>query len=261
MPGLAYFPKPLFPSPYQDTGTSALPVNTPYYSELGIVDVEAHLEDDGLYISWNDDGSNTLGSIYQVYINGLLLYEDISTHFSLAGIGRPGEELTIHIGKVGPENRGRDYSDTLAPPQGSGRRAEITWIGGPWIDDDLVGYNVYSSSVPGGPLDLIRTVGTVPVGPEDASGASGTYGTGLFGRGNFGAGAGITYSWISGDLAPGTWLFAVAPVDATGGMPGAFPSVSVVITGPPPAPAMVNGKRVWISAFDEATGSATITWG
>lgn len=227
------------------------------FVEDGILNVSIHLDQESLYVTWDIDETVPINTIYQIYVNNILKWEDITNHAAFPVDGNPGDTLTLHVGRVGPNNRGVDYSATLPQPAGSGNRVRLTWIGGKWLSPDLQGFKIYQSTVAGGPVDHARPVANLPahVGDEWGDG----YGRGPYGRGAYGRGS-VLYEWTSQALAPGVWSFSVAPYDGASREPAPLGVVSFTIVGPPDPPALVNGKRVYVSAYDPATRAVTLQW-
>jgi hypothetical protein len=253
------FPRAAFPADaFASAGLGAGGVvDTGQFLETGIADVAVSSDDTSLYISWTADATVPAGSVYQIYINGNLKWEDIATHATIPLGAAVGTTLAVHVGRVGPWNRGVDYAASLAIPPGSGDRVRLQWTGGRWLSPDLMGFRIYRSAVAGGAIDRTGPVATVPasMGGEWGDG----FGRGAFGSAPFGRSP-VPYEWTSGHLEPGAWSFSVCPFDSAGTEPANPPVATFTIAGPPAAPALANGRRLHISSYDQPSRSVTLAW-
>lgn len=252
----SYFPV-LFPRSYYPGGTVAA-AWAGEFTEQGITGYNALVDGADLFIAWTvDPVLNPPGTYYQLYINNQLKWSGDRTNATIPGLHETNSQLVVHVGKVTEKNRDINYSSRLLPVAGSGNRAQLSWIGGRWIDNDLSYFNIYMSSGPDQPVNWDFPLATVPAAIGGLYG--GGFGRGPFGRGPFGRSI-VAYSWVSGALATGRWQFAVGSVDAAGNLSEDPPVVTLDIVGPPAAPAWIDGRRIWLSAYDPATRVATLTW-
>jgi hypothetical protein len=141
-------------------------------------------------------------------------------------------------------------------------RASLSWLGGTYLDpsglDDIQGFLIYGSDVPGGPIDYATPLATVPAYP--GGWISDGFGLGGFGQGGFGRSA-TSYGWESGPLSSGTWSFAVVPYDVAGNsrVPGQVATVAISQAPLPPA-ASADGSLLSYLYAGPTTRTATLTW-
>lgn len=253
----SYLPAPYWPSPYAATAPAGTPIFTGSFSDAGISNIIVYLDVTDLYVSWTTDTTlNPPGTYYQVYVNGILKSSDISTSVTIPGIQSNDQDLVIHVGKVSASNRYVDYSGTLS---GLNNRAGILWYGGSWVDTNLVGYHIYMSSEPDGPVNRDKAIASIPAntGGDDWGGG---YGRGPYGRGSYGRNV-IEYDWTSDPLRSGRWYFEVASYDSAGNLsPQPWPSGYVDVIGPPSSPPEIDGRKIWVDSFDEVNRTFVVRW-
>ena len=188
-----------------------------------------------IFVTWQSTAPP--GSWFQVYLNGTLAWSGQANRCCLH---RPlvvsGESVWVEVGSVAPSEIHRSFRDSLKSlPLGG--HVQLTWEGGTYLDprgqDELAGFRITRSRIPGTPCDPSNVVGTVAAYP--GGWITDGFGQGGFGRGRFGRAA-TAYSWTSPSLASGTWEFAVIPFDSQGNSISAPRTVSV-ITRAAPSPA------------------------
>ncbi len=208
----------------------------------------------GMYLRWQSDAAP--GTVYQVYLDGRLAWEGPQKAVMLPVGGPGGRRVRVAVGTVGRRNVGVDYSDRLdLPPD----RARLSWQGGRYLGPALAGYRIYAGRTPGSAVDMTNRVGSILASPggfwKDG------WGRGGWGQGGWGHAA-ITYAWTSGALGSGTWHFAIATYDTTGAENPSPILLSQTIAAPPGQPPVraSDGKRLWVTSFDPATGHYTLGW-
>lgn len=203
-----------------------------------------------LVISWAS--SSPEGTWFQLYQDRRLIWSGTDRSVRVA---YPVERSRYEVGTVLASEARTDLSGSLPAVPGAGDRARITWAGGTFLADDIAGYRIYSSAVPGGPVVTSSPVAAVPA--YDGGIITDGFGMGGFGTGGFGR-APASYEWVSGPLAKGTWQFSVAAYDAAGNEVGTPASGSVAISGPPAPPARdAAGQRI---AASVSGGAVTLSW-
>jgi hypothetical protein len=223
------------------------------FSEAGILNPAVRVDDADLIVSWSVDPAIVPDdSFFQVYVNKKLVWSGAETVAVLPGLNVAGRSVLFHVGTIAEGNRLVSYTSTLDNIPGTGNRALLAWYGGGW-EPGVTQYLIFGSRDPDTEIDL-----TNPLAVVRSEGAAG-FGRGPFGLGMFGYGA-RRYRWVSGPLASGHWLFAVIPATASGIRAAAYDLLAVDIVAPPTGPKPVNGKKVWISSFDQATGTYVIQW-
>jgi hypothetical protein len=223
-----------------------------------------------LVVSWSS--SDSPGSvIYQVYLDKVLAWSGTSR---TAKFPLPRQRLRVDVGTVASGESAIDFSASLpsGPPPS---RVTLTWTGGLWEAPDLAGFHVYSSAIPGGPIDYSKPVGTVmqTSAGVDLSG----FGLGGFGLGGFGY-ASASYSWTSDRLASGVWKFGVVPFDKAGndglggfglggfglGGFGFYSGPPAVVTqtvaSAPTAPAPNSAGKRLTYTYNSSTRVPTLAW-
>jgi hypothetical protein len=250
----SYFPMVLITRPYGAQSGGYVP--TGEYDETGVEDIKVYRFDTDIVITWHANAQFiTAGQWYQVYIDGQLRWSGDRTEVTLPAT--TGNRIVINVGRVAPENRDVNYASRLSQPPYPGNRALLSWYGGRWIDPDQVGFRVHMSDAPGQPVNMNVIRATIPANVGGLWGDG--FGVGPFGAGPFGE-TPVAYSWTSQALTPGTWQFCVVPYDRAGNLPENPPVVTLDILGPPSAPPMVAGKRLWLDAYDPESGLAHLRW-
>jgi hypothetical protein len=223
------------------------------FSEAGIVSPTVRVDDTDLIVSWSVDPAIVPdGSFFQVYVNKRLMWSGPEHVAVLPGLNVAGQAALFHVGTVAEGNRLASYAAALNSMPGSGNRALLTWYGGGW-ETEVTQYLIFGSKLPNAVIDWVN-----PCAAIRSEGPAG-FGRGPFGLGPFGYGA-RRYRWTSGPLASGRWSFAVMPATAAGTRSADYTSVQVDIIAPPAGPKAVNGKKVWISNFDQTTGIYIVQW-
>lgn len=206
-----------------------------------------------LLVSWTS--SSPAGTIYQLYVNGILAWHGtaLSTIVPTPPANIPA---SFNVGTVGASEGLVNFSADLPPPVGTGNEVQLVWQGGTYLATDLAGFHVYQSDVAGGAIDYTTPVGTIAA--YVASVVTAGFGVGGFGAGGFGAAA-STYTWTSGLLTNGLWAFGVRSFDQAGNE-GPAATTMATILGPPNPPARdAFGKRLEYT-FNGATFIVTLTW-
>lgn len=222
------------------------------FSEAGIVDVRIIPDDADLIVSWSTDGTIPDDSYFQLYVNKSLKWSGPEHSAVLPGLNVAGVPLALHVGTVGEGNRLTSYAGTLGTIPGGGNRALLQWYGGGW-ERGVDAYMIFCGPNPGTDPDMVNPLATVK-----SQGPAG-FGRGPFGVGPFGHGS-RRYRWTSGPLPSGEWRFRIVPATMGGIRSDTYTTLNVTIIAPPAGPKAVNGKKVWISSFDQTTGQATIQW-
>jgi hypothetical protein len=231
------------------------------FSQSLIADVRVLRDDAELYVAWTSPAPP--GTVFQVYVDRRLAW---SGRCRFCNVPLPfnavGRNVWIEVGTVDPGDATTDYSASLSGPGGTGNRAQLTWLGGTYLDptghDDIQGFFIYQSAAPGAAIDFSTVVGIVPAYPGGA--ITDGFGMGGFGLGGFGRAATL-YQWQSGPLASGTWQFVVEPYDHAGNSQASPQPVSVVISTAPRPPALdANGDRLTYTYSGSAARLATLGW-
>jgi hypothetical protein len=226
---------------------------------------ERYTRDQGtLVVEWD----STLGdhAVYQVYANGELVWSGTGL---LCILPYPNVWTFYEVGAVDPEEVGSDLSASLSGPL---NRPHLTWTGGTYQSEAILGYAIYGEDSPGAGINYSERIGFVPAGAAGVI-LSG-YGDGGYGDGGYG-GSGQDYEWTGSPYGPGTWTFGVQAIDlqgreipggygmggyGTGGYGGTTGStVDITIVGPPRPPADLGYGRLSIF-YDDSTQVATLTW-
>lgn len=206
-----------------------------------------------LQIEWTSTAPP--GTIFQVYIGRTLSWHGASRWVAIT---MPRSRVRIDVGAVEPGEATTDFSAILPPaPQD---RVELDWLGGTFLDptgrDDVRGFHVYGSPLPGAGVDYSSPLATIQAYPSGV--ITDGFGLGGFGQGGFGR-ASSSYRWTSPALARGDWKFAVASFDAAGNeAPPLLASASIQAPPRPPG-AGPDGSRLSYT-YDPATRRATLSW-
>lgn len=206
-----------------------------------------------LQIEWTSTAPP--GTIFQVYIDRALAWRGASRWVAIT---MPRSRVRIDVGAVGPGEASTDFSATL--PQAPRDRVELDWLGGTFLDptgrDDVQGFRVYGSPLPGAGVDYSSPLATIQAYPSGV--ITDGFGLGGFGQGGFGR-ASSSYRWTSPPLASGDWMFAVAPFDAAGNQAPPMLASAAIQAPPRPPGAGADGSRL-SCAYDPATRRATLSW-
>jgi hypothetical protein len=224
------------------------------FDQSTLTDAKATRDGADLLVSWASTA--TEGTAFQVYIDGVLIWHGTQRSCTLPyPTDADGSTLPIDVGAVLPEEESADLSANL-PDRGYANRARLTWFGGTYLGDDLLGFNVYRGAAAGGAVSYASRIAFVPAYPQGVL----LDGAGVGGVGRGGAGrAASTYSWRSGPLPAGTWHFGIRPVDAAGNE-GAATEATYAATAPPNPPAPDAAGRRLTLAYDPITHIATLAW-
>lgn len=220
------------------------------FDQTYITAVRTQQDAGDLLVSW--DSTAPSGSIYQLYVDMQLVWRGVSKQHAIA---YPSQRAVINVGVVLPSEMNTNFASSLPAIGGTGWRATITWEGGTYLAADLDGFNVYRGTTPGGAVNYSTPVARVPAYPGGI--LLDGFGMGGFGHGGFGR-ANSWYSYTSDPLAPGTWNFAVKPVN-TAGVEGTAATQSVAVSGPPEPVPVVDGARLSTS-YNAGTRVLTISW-
>lgn len=199
------------------------------------------------------DSAEPDGTPWQVYADGVLAWLGVER---LAILPAPATWTTYHVGSVAPGEDRTDFSATLDPIPGGGNRPLLEWSGGTFLAADIVAFRIYGESTPGGGVSYATVLGTVLAYPQGT--VTDGYGSGGYGSGGYGY-AGSTYAWRGPPYGPGTWTFAVVPVN-TAGVEGTAATVAVAIAGPPRPPAANAAGQRLTYTYNAGTGVATLSW-
>lgn len=177
-------------------------------------------------------------------------------------IGPAGRNIWVEVGVASADAIARDHSSLLTGPDGLPNRAQLTWLGGTYLDpsgrDTVQGFRIYGSKTAGSPVDMSNHV--AEVGAYPGGWISDGFGQGGFGLGGFGRAAGI-YRWVSEPLGPGIWQFAVVACDQSGNAHGPVQTTHIAIASAPRPPATApEGHRLRVSYDGPATRTATLHW-
>ena len=206
-----------------------------------------------LQIEWTSTAPP--GTIFQVYIGRTLAWHGASRWVAIT---MPRSRVRIDVGAVEPGEATTDFSAMLPPsPQD---RVELDWLGGTFLDptgrDDVRGFRVYGSPLPGAGVDYSSPLATIQAYPSGV--ITDGFGLGGFGQGGFGR-ASSSYRWTSPALAKGDWTFAVSSFDAAGNEAPPLLASASILAPPRPPGAGPDGSRLSYS-YDPATRRATLSW-
>jgi hypothetical protein len=206
-----------------------------------------------LQIEWTSTAPP--GTIFQVYIGRTLAWHGASRWVAIT---MPSSRVRIDVGAVEPGEASTDFSAMLPPaPQD---RVELDWLGGTFLDptgrDDVRGFRVYGSPLPGAGVDYSSPLATIQAYPSGV--ITDGFGLGGFGQGGFGR-ASSSYRWTSPALARGDWTFAVASFDAAGNEAPPLLASATIQAPPRPPCAGPDGTRLSYT-YDPASRRATLSW-
>lgn len=225
------------------------------FSQTAIQDVTATPQGVDTLVAWMSTAA--AGTIYQVYVNLVLVWHGTATSvvLALAATSR------IDVGTVAAGEGTVDFSSSLATLSGAREKVELQWDGGSWEKTtlDVSGFHVYGADAAGGSVDYTKIIATISLSVQGIPVTG--WGMGGWGVGGWG-GSGASYAWTSGYLCPGSWTFGVRPFDIAGNEGTAVEATAVVAGAPnPPAP-NAKGQRLTYSNFHLSMGSAyaTLNW-
>jgi hypothetical protein len=231
------------------------------FSQAEISDVRVSIDGPELFVVW--DSPALQGTIFQVYVDHRLCWSGNShqCHTPIpANVSQ--RNLWVDVVTVDPGDSYRDFSTALASLSGGAGKTQISWYGGTYLDssgnDNIQGFHIYRSTIPGAPIDWSAPVEDVPAYPggwiSDGLGLGG-YGSGGFGR------SANTYVWTLGGVASGIWQVAVVPYDKTGNDRGGGVSISVNVSASPLPPALfADGTRLRYTYSGPVTRQVTLNW-
>jgi len=202
-----------------------------------------------LRVSWVS--SSPPGTSFQVYVDRRLAW---SGQVRSCHLPHPQGPTAVDVVAVDPGSERVDYSGGFAVLPT--RFAALRWTGGLYLSRSLLGFRVYASLAPGGPVSYATPVAQIPWAPRGIP--QDGFGVGGFGAGGFGFSA-VLYQWTSGPLGPGAWGFGIVAYDA-GGLAGPASEAVATIAGPPRQPAARRGGPRVSLALDPATRVPTLTW-
>jgi hypothetical protein len=231
------------------------------FSQASVSDVRVVADGPELFVCWSTTAPS--GTRYQVYVNKRLAWSGRSTRCHVPfPVPSAGWNLWVDVGTVDPADATTDFSSSLPAPTGLSTRAQLSWLGGTYLDptgnDDVRGFRIYGPDTPGGAVDYTTILATIPAYP--GGWITDGFGLGGFGQGGFGRAA-TSYQWESGPLASGAWTFAVVPYDAAGNArpPGQVATVTIAEAPLPPA-AAADGTLLSYNYNGPTARTATLTW-
>ena len=196
-----------------------------------------------LRVTWTTSASAS--TTFQVYVNRSLTWIGTGT---VAFIPHVQDYAYVDVISVDPGSEQADYSASLAALPG--RTALITWVGGRYLGVNIVGYNIYSGTTPGGAVSYAAPIAYVPAGSQGLN--QDGYGMGVYGSGGYGM-SGVSYAYSTKVLKSGTWNFAIKTVDSSGNLSTAS-TLSVAISAPPTPPSKA------VATVNPSTRVPTINW-
>lgn len=200
-----------------------------------------------LILSWTSTAA--AGTWYQVYVQGVL---SDATQALTSTIAAPAGTVEVRIGSVTSGEQHTDFSSSFVT---LANKATLSWSGGAFEGSNLMGFHVYGSSVPGGPVDYTRLLATI-VAFEQGDTSEG-YSLGGYSGGGYGDAN--PFTWTSGPLDGGTWTFAVVPYSEAGNE-GVGAAATVNIIAPPKPPARnAQGQRLTYT-YSPSARTVTLSW-
>ncbi len=231
------------------------------FSQAPVSNVRVEADGPELFVSWSSAAAAT--TWYQLYLNKRLTWSGRSTRCHVPRPFWPGGwNIWVDVGTVDPGEATVDFSPSLPTAAGLSTRAQLSWLGGTYLDptgnNDVRGFRVYGSDVPGGTVDYTTILATIAAYP--GGWISDGFGLGGFGQGGYGRAA-TAYQWESGPLAAGSWTFAVVPYDIAGNIrePGQVATVTVTEAPLPPSAAS-DGSLLSYSYGGPSSRTARLTW-
>ena len=231
------------------------------FVQSNISNVIVVLADVDLDISWSS--SAQAGTVYQVYVDRRLNWAGRASRCRVpVPAAAEGRNAWVEVGTVASNEATIDFSSQLNSPGQSGEFAQLTWMGGTYLDptgnDDVVGFQIYASPAAGGQISWTAPIDTVAAYP--GGWISDGFGLGGFGQGGFGR-ASTSYQWTSTPLSSGTWQFAVAPFDHAGNAQLNVSPIAITITRAPRPPAAPSqGSRLTYSISGPTSRQVSLTW-
>lgn len=221
------------------------------FDQASISDVTPSRSGTELLVTWAS--SAPPATVFQVYLDNVLAWNgtDRAVHLPWP----TGRNLRISVGTVGIGEEDDDFSASL--PALDPTFKDLTWEGGTFLAEDIVGFNIYRATTAGGAVDYATVIKTIPAYPAGV--ITDGYGMGGYGHGGYGHAASI-YTWQTPSLSNGSWTFAVAAFDEAGNEPVSPATVVVVIAAPPRPPAADDRGRRLSYAYDELSQIVTLSW-
>jgi hypothetical protein len=224
------------------------------FDQSTIIEVQPPVWDGStLQLEWTSTAPP--GTIFQVYIGRALAWYGASRWVAIT---MPRSRVRIDVGAVEPGEAAVDFSAMLPPAAAD--RVELDWLGGTYLDpsgrDDVQGFRVYGSPLPGASVDYSSPLATIQAYPSGLF--TDGYGLGGFGQGGFGRAA-SSYRWTSQALSRGAWAFAVASFDAAGIEASPLTTSALILSPPRPPAAGPDGRRLRCD-YDPASRRATLSW-
>ncbi len=223
---------------------------------VAVVPADAELD-----VSWTSTAP--AGSVYQVYVDRRLNWAGRAQRCRVPiPAAAEGRNVWVEVGTVASNEATIDFSSQLNSPGQSGDFAQLSWLGGTYLDslgkNDVAGFQIFSSPAAGQPVSWVAPIDTVSAYP--GGWISDGFGLGGFGQGGFGRAA-TTYEWTSGPLASGVWQFAVAPFDHAGNLQTTAAAIGVAINrAPRPPAATAQGDRLTYSYSGPSSRQVTLNW-
>lgn len=207
------------------------------FSQSSVGSVRVLADGPDLLIDWSS--TEPEGSVFQVYVDRRLSWFGASRRCHVPSpSGSVGRNVWVDVGTVSAEESTRDFSGELGSLSVGAGVVHLSWLGGSYLDpsggDDVLGFRIYQSAVPGGPVETSVPVATVQAYP--GGWVSDGFGLGGFGEGGFGRSAG-RYSWESRHIPPGDWRFRIVPFDRSGTDRGLGQDVVATVRSAPRPPA------------------------
>ena len=221
------------------------------FDQTSISDVTPSRSGTELLVTWVS--SAPAGTFFQGYLDNVLAWTgtDRSVHLPWP----TGRNLRISVGTVGIGEEDTDFSGSLAALDPTFK--DLTWEGGTFLAEDIVGFNIYKSATAGGAVDYTTVIKVIPAYPGGV--ITDGYGMGGYGHGGYGHAA-STYTWQTPALSNGSWTFAVAAFDEAGNEPASPSTIAVVIAAPPRPPAADSQGRRLSYSYNGVSHVATLTW-
>lgn len=218
------------------------------FSQATITDALEARDGADMVISWTSTSPD--GTPFQVYVARQLIWHGTARSISIPWPATGQGNIPVDIGTVAPGEEETDFSGTF-PALGWTDKASLTWAGGDFESDTILGFRVYGARIAGGPVDYTNLLDDVTAyqGGVVVDG----WGVGGWGQGGWGESA-LNYTWKSGSYTTGSWTFGIKAVDQSGNLSTAR-EFTVALTAPPGPPTNVH-----IASYVPATHTVTIAW-
>ena len=215
---------------------------------------QPRLRRNGIHLIVDWVSTRPAGQIWQIYRDKNLAWTGTAR---IVRLPYPRTRTRIDVVGVDSGEGNVNYAASIPDTGIPADRATLTWRGGSYLSATLSGFRIYSSAVAGGAVDYSKFKHFVPltVGRVALDG----YGLGGYGQGGYGQSA-ASYSWRSGPLASGVWMFAVVPVDSAGNQTASPTTTSVtILAAPKPPKPNAAGLRLTYT-FNAGTHVPTLAW-